>query len=344
MSAGNTPADQVTLTLADVERLSFAALRASNTSADNARSVTASIVAAEAEGMHSHGLLRLPTYCEHARCGKVDGNAKPAIESQRPAAILVDARDGFAHPAIDLGITRLVPAARQNGVAALAVTNSYNCGVVGYHVGRLAAEGLVALAYVNSPAAIAPWGGKKPFFGTNPVACAAPRKSGPPLVIDQSSSVVARGEVMVHDQQGKAIPLGWALDQDGNPTTDPKAALAGSMLPAGGYKGAGIALMVEIFAAALTGANFSFKASSFANNQGGPPRTGQFFIAVNPEAFGGGAFTDRTEFLIEAMCSEPGVRLPGAKRAAARQRATSSGITIKRSLYEDIVRRGESAA
>lgn len=344
MNTDSAPNDTVSLALSDVERLTYSALTASNTSDANARAVTDSVVAAEAEGLHSHGLLRLPTYCEHAKCGKVDGNARPTVESLRPGAWVADAHDGFAHPAINLGFERVVPAARENGIAALAVTNSYNCGVVGDHVERLAAQGLVALAYVNSPAAIAAWGGKKAFFGTNPIACAAPRKSGPPLVIDQSSSVVARGEVMVHAQQGKNIPAGWALDSDGNPTSDPKAALAGSMLPAGGYKGAGIALMVEIFAAALTGANFSCKASSFADNKGGPPRTGQFFIAVDPSAFHGGAFAERMEALIEAMCSQPGVRLPGARRAAARSRAAQSGVTIKRSLYEDIVRRGKPGA
>lgn len=337
-------ADQVNLTLTEVAALSHKALLASNTSEPNARSVTASIVAAEAEGIHSHGLLRLPTYCEHAKCGKVNGRAEPSIRNSAPGALLADAKEGFAHPAIDAGLERLIPLAMENGIAALAVTNSYNCGVVGFHVERIADRGLVALGYVNSPAAIAAWGGKRPMFGTNPIACAAPRKNGPPVVIDQSSSVVARGEVMVHAQQGKPIPTGWALDKDGQPTNDPQAALAGSMLPAGGYKGAGIALMVEIFAAALTGANFSCKASSFADNKGGPPRTGQFFIAVDPGAFIGGAFADRMEALIEAMCSEPGVRLPGARRAAARSRTAQSGVTIKRSLYEDIVRRGKPAA
>lgn len=342
MSTEDAASDTVVLTLAEVGRISDAALRASNTSAANARSVTDSIVAAEAEGIHSHGLLRLPTYCEHALCGKVDGNAQPSVESQRTGVLLADARDGFAHPAIDLGLAQLVPAARETGIAALAVTNSYNCGVVGYHVERLASQGLVALAFVNSPAAIAPWGGKRAFFGTNPLACAVPREGGPPLVIDQSSSVVARGEVMLHAQQGKPIPEGWALDGDGNPTTDPKAALAGSMLPAGGYKGAGIALIVEVFAAALTGANFSFQASSFADNKGGPPRTGQCFIAVDPSAFAGGTFAARIEALVDALCSQPGVRLPGAKRLAAKRRTAQDGISIRRSLHEDILRRGQS--
>lgn len=339
-----TTADTITLTLPDVERLTFAALRASGTSDANARSVTDSVVAAEAEGLHSHGLMRLPTYCEHVKCGKVDGRAEPTVRSQRSGAVTVDAGSGFAHPAIDLGFRELVPAARANGIAALAVTNSYNCGVVGYHVERLARQGLVALGYVNAPPSIAPWGGKKAFFGTNPIACAVPRKSSSPLVIDQSSSVVARGEVMLHAQQGKAIPEGWALDRDGKPTTDPKAALAGgSMLPTGGYKGAGIALMVEIMAAALTGANFSFNASSFADNKGGPPNTGQFFIAIDPAAFGD-AFPDRMETLIEAMCSEAGVRLPGSKREAARKRTAAEGITIKRTLHEDLQSRAQPAA
>lgn len=334
-----TSADTVALSLAEVERMTHAALLAAGTSEANAHPVAASVAAAEADGLHSHGLMRVPTYCDHVACGKVDGQAQPQLLLQRTGAISVDARTGFAHPAIDLGFEHLIPAAKLNGIAALAITNSYNCGVVGHHVERLAAEGFVALAYVNAPAAIAPWGGKKPFFGTNPIALAAPRRDGSPLVIDQSASVVARGEVMLHAQQDKAIPEGWAQDAEGRPTTDAKAALAGSMLPAGGYKGSNIALIVEVFAAALTGAQFSFNASSFADNRGGAPRTGQFFIAVEPGAFAGGAFTARMEVLIQAMCGEPSVELPGARRAAKRSQTAARGIAIKRSLYEDIIAR-----
>jgi len=329
--------ETVRIALADVEELTYAALRANKTSDANARCMARSIVAAEADGIRSHGLMRLPTYCEHAAGGKVDGNAVPEVKSTRPAAWTADARDGFAHPAIDSGFELLIPSTRQHGIAALAVTNSYNCGVVGHHVERLALQGLVALAYVNTPAAIAPWGGNKALFGTNPVAFAVPRSAHPPLVIDQSSSVVARGEVMLHAMHGKEIPQGWALDSDGAATTDPRAALAGSMLPAGGYKGAGIALMVEVLAAVLTGATYSFNASSFADNKGGPPRTGQFFIAIDPTAFLGDQFAARIEVLIQVMSAQPGVRLPGAKRIAARTVA-SDGISVNRSLYESIVR------
>jgi (2R)-3-sulfolactate dehydrogenase (NADP+) len=263
-------------------------------------------------------------------------SVEPEVMRLSGAAIRVDARDGFAHPAIELGLRALVQATREHCVAALAVTNSYNCGVVGHHVEQLADEGLVALAFVNTPAAIAAWGGKKPLFGTNPIAFAAPRAEQPALVIDQSSSVVARGELMLHAAQERAIPAGWALDEHGQPTTDPRAGLRGSMLPAGGYKGAGIALIVEILAAVLTGASLSFQASSFADNLGGPPRTGQFFIALAPEVFLGGQFAPRLEQLLDEIASDPSVRLPGDKRLVARARTARDGIDVPCTLHQRI--------
>lgn len=335
-----TDTTSVRLTLGEVENLADAALRAAGTSETNARSVARSIAAAEAEDLPSHGLMRLPVYCDHVECGKVDGRVDPVARSSRAGAWRVDARHGFAHPAIDLGFRHLVPAGRETGIAALSVAQSYNCGVLGYHVERLAREGLVALAFANSPPAIAAWGGSKAFFGTNPIAFAAPRRTGAPLVIDQSASVVARGEVMFRARAGKAIPEGWALDSDGLPTTNPHAVLdGGSMLPSGGYKGAGIALIVEIMAAVVAGASLSSQASSFTDDKGGPPGTGQFFIAIAPEAFAEGAFSQRLEELVEAMCREPGVRLPGARRAAAQMRAAAEGVAVSRAVYDDIAKR-----
>jgi (2R)-3-sulfolactate dehydrogenase (NADP+) len=329
--------EPITLTPGEVEELACASLRASRTSPSNALSVARSVAAAEADGIRSHGLLRVPTYCEHAACGKLDGHAAPSLARTGAAAFVVDARDGFAHPAIDLGFDSLVRTAREHAIGALAVTNSYNCGVVGHHVEKLANEGLLALAFVNTPAAIAPWGGSKPLFGTNPIALAAPRSLGAPLVIDQSSSVVARGEVVLHASQGRDIPAGWALDAQGVPTTDPRAALAGSMLPAGGYKGAGLALIVEILAGVLTGAHLSFEASSFVDNAGGPPRTGQFFVAIEPRAFLGEHFTQRLDSLLRAIEADPAVRLPGARRLAARERTAREGVHIPRALHDRIV-------
>ncbi len=327
----------VTLSLVEVEDLSFRALVACGTAEGNARSVTASVVAAEADGIHSHGLARLPTYCEHARAGKIDGQAVARVAQVAPAALRADARDGFAHPAIDLGFERLLPLAKETGIAALAVANSYNCGVCGYHVERIAEAGLAALGFVNAPASIAPWGGTKGVFGTNPISCAVPRVGRPPLVIDQSSSVIAKSEVVVHAQKGEPIPEGWALDADGRPTTDAKAALAGTMVPAGGYKGAGIALIVELMAAALTGSQLSIDASSFADNQGGSPRTGQFFMAIDPGVFAGPGFADQVARLFAAIAGQDGARLPGDRRLAARELTAREGITIRKALHDKLL-------
>lgn len=324
----------VHLSLDEVEVLTFRALTGVGVAPEVARSVTASVVAAEADGIHSHGLARLPTYCEHARVGKIDGNAVPAVTTPRPGLLRVDACDGFAHPAIDLGLPLLFEAARTQGIAALAVTNSYNCGVVGYHVERIATAGFIALGFVNAPASIAPHGGIKPVFGTNPLAFAAPRAGKPPLVIDQSSSVVAKSEIVVHQARGEPIPLGWALDAAGRPTTDPKAALAGTMLPAGGYKGAGQALIVEMLAAWVTGASLSIHASSFADNNGGSPRTGQMFVALDPGPIAGDASEARFAALCAVIEGQDGARLPGDRRIAARSRTRAEGITIAATLHE----------
>jgi (2R)-3-sulfolactate dehydrogenase (NADP+) len=336
MSA-HQPADGVRISLAQVEALTRRALLASGVDPRNEASITASVVAAEAEGVHSHGLARLPTYCEHARVGKIDGRARPVLDSPKPGLVRVDAKGGFAHPAIDFGLPALCEAAKAQGIAALAVTNSYNCGVVGYHVERIAHHGLLALGFVNAPASIAPAGGTKPVFGTNPVALAVPRAGRAPLVLDQSSSVVAKSEIVVHQQRGEPIPLGWALDRDGNPTTDPKAALAGgTMLPSGGYKGAGLALIVEIFAAWLTGANLSIDASSFADNLGGSPRTGQCFIAIDVGALAGEGASERLERLFAAISDQPNARLPGERRAGARRQTADLGVTISRKLFDTL--------
>ena len=324
----------------DVEDLARRVLLRAGTSAGNAEPVVASIVAAEADGIHSHGLFRLPTYAEHVACGKVDGHAVPVVTPTGPAALHADAACGFAHPAIALGLAALVPLATETGCAALAVSNSYNCGVVGHHVAVLADAGLVGLGFVNGPGAIAPWGGTKPMFGTTPFAFACPRADGaPPLVIDQSSSVVAKSEVLVHATLGKPIPLGWALDVDGQDTTNAAAGLAGSMAPSGGVKGASIAMAIELLAAGLTGAQFGYQASSFGANEGGPPRTGQLFIALNPARLGGPGFVERVEAFLHAILDQPGTRLPGDRRLAARARYPMEGVTISDSLAADLRRR-----
>ena len=326
------------LTIKEAETLTRRALEASGCAEANAASQTRAVIGAELDGIASHGLAYVPIYCEHLLCGKVKGDAVPRLEALSASAFVCDAGDGFAFPAIDAAFERLIPAAREHALAGAGIRNSYNCGVLGQHVEALARAGLVGLGFTNSPAAMAPLGGRSPVLGTNPLACAVPDgEGGAAFVIDQSSSVVARSEVMRHAKRGEPIPEGWALDAEGRPTTDPALALkGGSMVPSGGYKGFGAGLMVEVFAAALTGATLGIHASSFGTAEGGPPRTGQFFLAADPVAFSGGQFGERIEALSEAIAAQEGARLPGAKRRAARARVEREGIELGDELLERI--------
>jgi (2R)-3-sulfolactate dehydrogenase (NADP+) len=249
----------------------------------------------------------------------------------------IDAANGFAFPAIDLAIQRLVPLCAKTGIAAAGLTQSHHCGQLGAHVECLAEAGCVAVMFANSPKAMAPWGGNAPLFGTNPIAFATPRQEGqPPLVIDLSLSKVARGKVMAAAKAGNDIPEGWALNASGDPTTDPKAALAGSMVPAGDAKGAALALMVEILSATLTGANHSYDATSFFDAEGDPPGVGQFIIAINTSHIGGPSFTNRLETLIEAILGQDGTRLPGEKRLRNRAHCRANGFAVAPHLITEI--------
>ncbi len=196
------------LTLDEINRLAMSALLAAGATQLQAEPLAAAITAAEADGIASHGLAYLPTYCEHLKCGKVDGKAVPEVTKPKPALVVVDAKSGFAHPAIDAGFKALVSLAREFGIAGLAVRNSYNCGVLGYHTERLASAGLLGLGYTNAPASIAPFGGKKAVIGTNPFAIAAPDgKGGVAISIDQSASVIAKSEVMRRKRAGRCAAV-----------------------------------------------------------------------------------------------------------------------------------------
>jgi (2R)-3-sulfolactate dehydrogenase (NADP+) len=322
----------------DLERIVAEALIANRTSPANARSVAAALIAAEIDGQPGHGLSRVASYAAQARSGKVDGFATPRLERRRPGALMVDVASGFAYPAFDIAIAALPDAAREAGIAAVGFVRSHHFGVVGRHVERLAERGLVALAFGNTPGAMAAAGGRKAVFGTNPIAFAAPIPGGAPLVIDLALSEVARGRIMAAAQRGEPIPQGWAFDSEGGPTTDAKAALAGSLRPAGGAKGAALALMVEVLAVALTGANPSFRASSFFDGDGPAPGVGQLLIAIDPDAFGGrDLLAARLSAIAGEMLSDPGVRLPGAKRLARRSAFKCAGtVAVEEKALEQL--------
>ncbi len=326
----------VSLSVTDAQDLVVSILEHHQTSFENALHVAKALVAAEADGQRGHGLSRVPSYSAQSASGKVDGKAIPVVVDRKSAAVRIDAANGFAYPAFDLAISELTTLAREAGIAATTVFRSHHFGQAGYHAERLAERGLVALVFGNSPQAIAPWGGNRGVFGTNPIAFAAPRIDDVPLLIDLSLSKVARGKVMVAQQLGEPIPEGWALDESGHSTTDPNAALNGTMLPMGGAKGAALVLMVEIMAAGLSGANFGYEATSFFTAEGPPPGVGQLVLAFDPTFFSGGGFSVRLEELLSEIVTQDGVRLPGALRGARREKARQEGLCIPSKLLDEL--------
>jgi delta1-piperideine-2-carboxylate reductase len=330
----------IRLRLDQVHALAWQVLRVHGVSEDQARAVADTITAAERDDCKSHGLFRLPGYVSSVRSGKVTPDAVPEVRNLAPAIVRVDGQNGFAPLALQIGRAPLTEKARRHGIAALAVTQIYHFAALWPEVETLAEQGLVAFAFTAAMSYVAPAGGRRPLYGTNPMAFAWPRVERPPLVFDQASSASARGEIQLHLRDGTAIPEGWGIDPEGHPTTDPAAALAGAQLPFGGYKGAAIALMIELLAGALIGEVFSFEASARDNHDGGPPVGGEFMIAIDPTRCVVPGDRQRqlahAEQLFANILAQEGTRLPSDRRYAARQRTPTQGITVPRALYEEL--------
>ena len=320
-------------TLDEARTIAHAALGRAGASDAMAQSTADALVDAEAQGLASHGLSRVAQYATHLRNGRADGAAVASVAGARGGAVLIDAACGLAFPACALAVAEAIARAREFGISFAGVRNSHHFGVAAYHLMPVACARMVGLAFGNSPSAMPAAGGRTPIFGTNPIAAVFPRRDGPPLVIDLSLSEAARGKVMVAARQGKPIPLGWALDREGHPTTDAQAALEGSMLPMGGAKGAMLALVVELLACGLTGAAMGFEADSFFVDEGNRPRIGQAFLVIDPGALAGrDVFEERVETLVATMLADDGVRLPGTRRAALSAAAASEGIEVPEAL------------
>lgn len=315
-------------------------LRGAGANEAMALSTAQALVLAQAQGIASHGLSRVAQYATHLRNGRADGSALPAVVRRKGAALLVDAHQGLAFPACQLAVDEGISVARDLGVCFAGVTNSHHAGVVVDHLRPAAAAGLVGLGFANSPAAMPAAGGRHPVFGTNPVAAIFPRRDAHALMIDLSLSEVARGKLMVAAKEGRSIPLGWALDLQGRPTTDPQAGLEGSMLPIGAAsspKGSMLALVVELLVVAFTGARFGFEASSFFVDEGNAPRIGQAFILIDPAALAGSdSYFERMEVVVAEMLSDEGVRLAGERRLALEREARSSGLEINKELLAQL--------
>ena len=329
--------DQVKLTLEEVHDLARRALMANGCNDANASAVARNMRAAERDGCKSHGLFRVPGYVKSLKAGKINGAAEPRLHQTAPCVIQVDGDRGVAPLALEMGRGPLIKAARSQGIAALAIRRTHHYAALWPETEALATAGLVAMAFVNSPPYMAPAGGKKPFFGTHPMSFAYPRKDGGAMVWDQASAAMARGEIQIAKRDGHKLPEGAGIDADGNPTTDPAKILEGAQLPFGGYKGGAIALMVDLMCGPLIGEVTSWEAGEEDNGDGGPATGGELVLAFDPAKFGGDDAIGRGERLFERMMGLEGVRLPGDRRFAARQKTPDDGIEIPASLHQTIV-------
>lgn len=329
------PDDQVLLSLDDALRLARQTLSRQGFSDDHARSIADVLTAGQCDECHSHGLYRLPGIVETVRKGKADPLAAPVVSDEAPGIVRVDARFGFSPLAFTRGLPPLVAKARRQGIAGLAINNCFHFSALWPEVEAIAAEGLVGLAMTPSHNWVAPAGGRGPVFGTNPIAFAWPRPGGHPFVFDFATSAIARGDIELHRRDGKPLQPGWAVDADGNPTTDPQAALDGAMLTFGGHKGSALAAMVELLAGPLIGDLTSIDSAAFDAGANVAPMHGELILALDPALFpghGSPAAAGRAEALFSAIVDQ-GARLPSQRRYAARERSLANGVRIPRSLY-----------
>ncbi|MCU4653405.1 Ldh family oxidoreductase [Roseibacterium sp. SDUM158016] len=299
--------------IAEIEETSRAALIAHGAGSWQAAEVARAIARAEETGNVICGLYYLESYCLQLVSGRVDGRAEPNVSHPRPCVVRADARLGFAQPAFSRALPEAVAAARAGGIASLAVCHSHTCTSLGFFTERIAAEGLIGMGMTNASAIVAGPGGRRPVLGTNPFAVTIPGDGAPALHADFSTSAVALGRITMAKAAGEPIPEGWAVDAEGRPTTDPEAALAGALLSAAGHKGWALGLMVEAFAAGLTGSVNSLDVKGLKSPDGPPHDLGQFYILIDPGAHDP-AFGARFARVAEALDEDPGARIPGVPR------------------------------
>ena len=303
------------LSLKEIHDLAKKTLLANNCDDETSSILANLIMKAERDGSLSHGLFRLPAYVAGLKSGKINGKARPEIKKVSPSIIKVLGNNCLAPMVLNKGLPELIKAAKENGVAVLAITNSHHMAAMWPETEAIAEEGLVGFACTSYKPSVAPAGATKPLFGTNPISFAWPRPGKTPVVYDMATASMAMGEVQVAKRDGHKVPLGTGLTKDGKETTDPAEIVDGGvLLNFGGYKGSAIAMMVELLAGALVGDNFSFETAAKDNKDGGPPSGGEFVLAISPEKIADSNWAKHADKFFAKMKSMDGVRLPGERR------------------------------
>jgi delta1-piperideine-2-carboxylate reductase len=342
MSSPRDPVETQSIYFTDLTELLRQIFLRHGTSEEVAGVLAQNCASAERDGSHSHGIFRIKGYLSSLAAGWVDGQAVPQVEDVSAGFVRVDAGGGFAQPAMQAAKALLIDKARTAGIAILAIRNSHHFAALWPDVEPFAQEGLVALSVVNSMTCVVPHDAQKPLFGTNPIAFAAPRAGGQPIVFDMATSAIAHGDVQIAAREGRMLPPGMGVDSAGQPTEDPKAILdGGALLPFGGYKGSALSMMVELLSAALTGGNFSFDFDMSSKPGAQTPWTGQTIIVIDPDKGRGKAFAERSEELVRQMHGVGQQRMPGDRRYRQREKSLAEGIVLS---AQDLVRLRELAS
>lgn len=319
-----------TVSLDTIEATAQAALIKHGAKPWIADAVAHAVREAEAAGNIICGLYYLESYCIQLTSGRVSGTVEPQVSRPKTASVKVDAGNGFAQPAFLRGLPDALSVARQAGTCALAICHSHTCTALGYFTAQIANAGMIGIGFTNASAVVSPPGGNQAVLGTNPIAMSIPQQGGGiAFQFDQSTSAIALGKITMAASNGEKIPLGWAVDKDGNPTDDPTAALQGSLVSTGGYKGYGFGLMAEVLAAAVTGSVNSLDVKAIKLAEGPPHNLGQFYFLIDPTTFSGDTFWQRIARLSEAVGKQPGTRLPGSAPRNLESVSVSADLWVK---------------
>jgi LDH2 family malate/lactate/ureidoglycolate dehydrogenase len=317
--------------------------RAAGVPHDDAAILADALVDADLNGSSTHGVSRLAIYLKRVELGQIDPVAELRVEQRRTCALAVDAGNGLGQVQAVKTLERLAPLAREHGVAAATIRRSQHFGALSYYCNRAAEQEMILLATTSCEPAMSPAGGYDAFFGTNPIAASFPTGKGWPIKIDLATSIVARGNIIAANREGRPIPEGWALDAEGNPTTDAAAALAGTVLTMAGHKGYALALMVELFSSVLSGAAVGPDIGSMYKDLDRPQDVGHFFCLVDISAFvDPELFRRRVDEMIDRLKSSrrrPGVEeilIPGERSAREARENRRSGVPLGPATVKDL--------
>ena len=298
--------------------------------------VAKTLVTTDLMGISTHGVLRIEQYLKRVRAGVVQAQPQIEVFDKAPSLAIIHGGTGQGQVVANRTLEIAIIKAKKTGIGFISIGNSNHFGATAPYGLTATSSGVILICGTSASPSMAPFGGREPLLGNNPIGFSTPRKGEAPFILDMALSVAARGKMRELRIAGKPMPFDWALDAEGQPTTDPEQALKGSMAPSGGYKGFGIGLLVEVMAAALSGATLGIHASPFSGTQGGPPRTGQCFLALSPDAFSSGTFDDRIQALTQSIATQGEARLPGSRRLGHRQRSESDGVAVDQSLVDRI--------